>query len=229
MKKSIRNIIAISVIVIPFYLAAILEKAFGEVDFSIDGIFGMYLLYTFLGLLTIYFTNKYLLNKNLKVFASSKGSFIIDISLAFLLLIFIFFIMSLGNITYGRWLPTDPDRENIVNILKDIFSDPTYTIFLLGPFIWVTEGFMAISRAFILNNLWELKPNKTWAWTSIVITAMFCSLVQINNGIPGMLNWFFIFLATNTLYYKYRRVYPIIIAGILLQTIELIGFWVYVL
>lgn len=227
MKKSIRKIIAISVIVI-IYLSAILQKGFGEVDFSIDGIFGLYLFYTFLGLLIIYFTNKYLLNNNLEVFASSKGSFIIDISLAFLLLIFIFFIMSLGKISYGRWQPVDPDRENIVKILKEIFSNPTYTIFLLGPFIWITEGFMAISRAFVLNNLWELKSSKKWIWGSIIISALFFSLVQINNGIPGMINWFLIFLATNTIYYKYRRVYPIILAGILLQTIELVTFWVYV-
>ena len=228
MQRSTRNIISVLLIAVPFYFSAILEKTVGSPDITVNGIFGMYMLYTFLGLLVIYFTNKYLLKNTLKVFVSPKGSLLLDISIAFLLLIIMYFVFSLGNITYGRWFIVDIDRSEMMKSLNEMFSNPTYTIFLLGPFIWMTEGFLAFSRAFILNNLWEINQNKYWVWTSIFLVALLGAFIQINNGIPAMINWFIILTTSGFIYYKYRRIYPFLFAGILMQTIELVSYWVYV-
>jgi hypothetical protein len=227
-QRSTRNIISVLLIVVPFYLTAILEKTAGSPDITVNGIFGMYMLYTFIGLLVIYFTNKYLLKNTLKVFASQKGSLLLDISIAFLYMIFAYFVFSVGNLTYGRWFTVDIDRTQIVKSLNQMFSNPTYTVFLLGPFIWMTEGFLAFSRAFILNNLWEINRSKYWIWASIIFVALLGALIQINNGPPAMINWFIILLASGFIYFKYRRIYPFLIAGILMQTIELVSYWVYV-
>jgi membrane protease YdiL (CAAX protease family) len=228
MQRATRNIISVLLIAVPFYFSAILEKAVGSPDVTVNGIFGMYLLYTFVGLLVIYLTNKYLLKNTLNVFASQKGSLLLDISIAFLYMIFAYFVFSVGNITYGRWIPVGIDRTQMIKSLNEMFSNPTYTVFLLGPFIWMTEGFLAFSRAFILNNLWEINQNKYWAWTSIVLVALLGALIQINNGPPAMINWFIILMASGFIYFKYRRIYPLLIAGILMQTIELVSYWVYV-
>jgi hypothetical protein len=227
-QRTTRNIISVLLIVVPFYLTAILEKTAGSPDITVNGIFGMYMLYTFIGLLVIYFTNKYLLKNTLKVFASQKGSLLLDISIAFLYMIFAYFVFSVGNLTYGRWFTVDIDRTQIVKSLNQMFSNPTYTVFLLGPFIWMTEGFLAFSRAFILNNLWEINRSKYWIWASIIFVALLGALIQINNGPPAMINWFIILLASGFIYFKYRRIYPFLIAGILMQTIELVSYWVYV-
>ena len=228
MKRSNRNIISVLLIAVPFYFGAILEKVVGSPDITVNGIFGLYMLYTFIGLLVIYFTNKYLLHNSLHVFASQKGSLLLDVSIAFLYLIFAYFVFSVGNITYGQWLFVEVDRSEILQSLNEMFSSPTYTVFLLGPFIWITEAFLAFSRAFILNNLWEMNRSKYWVWTSIILVALLGALIQINNGPPAMINWFIILLASGFIYLKYRRIYPLLIAGILMQTIELVSYWVYV-
>ncbi len=213
--------------VIPFYMVAIFEKISGLADFTVQSLLDKYMAYTIVGLLIIFLTNKYLLRNTWRVFVSDKGSLLLDISLGFLFLIIMYLVFSIGNVTYARWFTAETDQTAISNTLREIFSSPVYTVLFLGPFIWISESFMVISRAFILNNLWELSSSKTWAWVSVIATAMLCSLTQWDNGIPGMINWFLIFLAANTLYFKYRRVYPLLIAGVLLQSIGLVSFWVY--
>ena len=229
MKKSIRNIIAIFIIVVPFYLFAIYEKWMGDIEFLIQILFVNNLFFLIIGLLIIFLINKYLLKNSLKVFISDKGSLLIDVSLAFLILIIIFFIYGIGKVTYGILFPFQRDLTDIFNTLRQIFSNPFYTLVMIGPFIWISEGFLAISRAFILNNLWELNEKKYFVWISIFSTALLFSFTQIDNGIPAMINWFLIFSLTNYIYYKYRRVLPLMLAGIMLQSIEIITAWIYVL
>jgi hypothetical protein len=229
MKRPIRNIIALLIVVFPIYLVAILEKILDKTDLSIDGLFGGSMLYTFLGLLVIYFTNKYLLKSSLKVFISQKGSVLLDISISFSLLIVMFFVFKLGEVTYNHWFIVDIDKIGISNTLSEIFSNNEYIIFLLIPFIWLTEIFIVLSQAFILNNLWELNSTKLWSWVSIISMALLGAFVHIDNGTPGVISWFLILTASSFIYFKYRRVYPLIFASILYQTIDLISYWVYVL
>ncbi len=229
MKRSTRNIIAILIVVFPIYLVAIIEKIMDKTDLSIDGLFGGSMLYTFLGLLVIYFTNKYLLKNSLKVFISQKGSILLDISISFLLLIVMFFVFKLGEVTFNHWFIVDIDKTSISNTLNEIFSNNEYIIFLLIPFVWLTEIFIALSQAFILNNLWELNSNKFWSWVSIFGMALLGAFVHIDIGTPGVISWFLILTASSFIYFKYRRVYPLIFASILYQTIDLISYWVYVL
>lgn len=224
MNKSIRNIISILIIVI-IYATAIFEKIYGTIDFSIQSLFGKYMLYTVLGILLVFIINKYFLKNSLEVFASKKGSVLLDIALGFLLLVIMYLVSNIGRVTYARLFVTNIDRSEMVNTLNQIFSSPFYTVLLLGPFIWLTEIFMVISRSFLLNNLWELNSNKGWIWGTIFGTAILCSFTQIDNGIPNVINYFVIFAASNILYFKYRRVFPLIIAGILLQTIQFAVFW----
>ncbi len=224
MKKAVRNNISILIIVI-IYLAAIFDKIYGTVDFTIQSLFGKYMVYTVVGIFLVFSMNKYFLKNSLAVFASKKGSILLDIAFGFLLLSIIYLVSNIGRVTYARWIITDIDRTEISNSLNQIFSSPFYTVIFLGPFIWFTEIFMVITRSFLLNNLWELNSKKRWILGTILGTALLCSLTQIDNGIPNVINAFIIFTASNILYFKYRRVFPLIIAAILLQTIQLAVFW----
>ncbi len=224
MKKSVRNSISVLIIVI-IYVTAIFEKIYGTVDFSIQSLFGKYLIYTVLGILLVLILNKYFLKNSLEVFASKKGSVLLDIAFGFLLLVIMYLVSNIGRVTYARWIITNIDRTEISNTLNQIFSSPFYTVLFLGPFIWFTEIFMVITRSFLLNNLWELNSNKGWIWGAIFATAILCSFTQIDNGIPNVISYFVIFTASNILYFKYRRIFPLIIAAILLQTIQLAVYW----
>ena len=223
-----KNIIAVGLVIIPFYLSAFLQKTLlNQSDIYVQKFLGIYMLLSIIGITAIVLINKYFLKNKWEVFASPKGNTIIDISLAFLILSIHYFINSLGRITYFKWIPTDIDRSAIINLLSDIFSNNLYGFIMVGPFNWLNELFAVLSIAFILNNLWEIKNKKYWIWTSIIITSLLFAFIQINQGIPSMINTFILIGISNYIYFRYRRIYPLLIAAIIYQTIDLINFWVY--
>ncbi|RLD76798.1 MAG: hypothetical protein DRJ07_15700, partial [Bacteroidetes bacterium] len=113
------------------------------------------------------------------------------------------------------------------NLLNKIFSNNLYAIIMVGPFNLLNEFFAVLSLAFILNNLWEISNKRYWIWTSILIASLLFTLLQIDHGIPSMINTFIIIGISNYIYFRYRRIYPLFIAGIIYQTIDLISFWIY--
>ncbi len=228
MHKKTKNIIAVGIVVIPFYLSAFLQKTLlNQSDIYVQKFLSIYMLLSIIGITAIILINKYFLKNKWEVFASPKGKLIIDISLAFLILSTHYFINSLGKITYFKWIPTDIDRSVIINLLTEIFSNNLYAFIMIGPFNWLNELFAVISIAFILNNLWEINTKKYWIWTSILIAALIFALLQIDQGIPSMINTFIIISISNYIYFRYRRIYPLLIAAIIYQTIDLISFWIY--
>ncbi len=228
MNKITKNIIAVCIVVIPFYLSAFLQKTLiNQSEIFVQKFLGIYMFLSILGISVILLTNKYFLKNKWSVFVSPKSKIIIDISLGFLLLCFSYFIISLGNITYFRWIPIEVDNSAIINLFKEIFSNNLYAIIMVGPFIWLNEIFAILSLAFILNNLWQISYKKHWIWISIFAVAMLFTLLQIDKGIPSMINTFLIISFSNFIYYKYRSIYPLLIAGIIYQSIDLIRFWIY--
>jgi len=228
MHKKTKNIIAAGIVVIPFYLSAFLQKTLiNQSDIYVQKFLSIYMLLSIIGIMAIVIINKYFLKNKWEVFAYPKGKLIIDISLAFLILSLHYFINSLGKITFFRWISTDIDRTVIINLLTEIFSNNLYGFIMVGPFNWLNELFAVLSIAFLLNNLWEINNKKYWIWTSIIITSILFTLLQIDQGIPTMINTFIIISISNCIYYRYRRIYPLLIAAIIYQTIDLISFWVY--
>lgn len=228
MHKKTKNIIAIGIVVIPFYLSAFLQKILiNQSEIFVQKFLGIYMLLSILGISVILLANKYLLKNNWSVFVIPKGKIIIDISLSLLLLSFTYFIISLGNITYFKWIPTEVDNSAIINLLKEIFSNNLYALIMVGPFNWLNEIFAILSITFILNNLWQINNKRHWIWFSIFAAALLFTFLQIDKGIPSMINTFLIISFSNFIYYRYRSIYPLLIAGIIYQSIDLIRFWIY--
>jgi hypothetical protein len=228
MKRPIRNILSILVILI-IYISAILEKIFGTVNLDVDVLFGQYMFFTLLGLGTIFLLSKYLLKNDVKVFIRDKGSFLVDIGFTLLIISFILVFNGLEKVVRDLGNLGAENKDEIFMALEKVFANKNYALFFLGPFLWLSEGFRVISGVFILNNLWELKNNKLWNWSMIVVVAILCSLLQLENGFLGMFTTFLVITATHILYYKYRRVLPLIYATIIYQTIDFIALWIYVL
>jgi len=224
MKKSIRNIISVIIIVI-IYVDTFYSNFTGFPEITINNLFGKYLWLSIFSLLLIYILNKYFLKNSLRVFLSKKGSFLLDISFSFLLLVTSYFVFNIGAATYGQLFVLEIDRSSMFKTLGEVFSKPIYIFLFFGPFIWFSEMFLAFSQAFILNNLWEINSNKFWVWATIIFTALLCSLTQIHNGIPSVINYFILYLVMNVLYHKYRRVTPLILSRVLLQTIQMAVVW----
>ncbi|MFC2106906.1 hypothetical protein ACFLRY_01085 [Bacteroidota bacterium] len=228
MKNKNRNILALLIIILPFFFIAIGQKLLlKQNDYLVQEFLGYYMLLAIFGISTIIATNKYLLKNKLSVFASKNGKAIIDIALSFLILAIMYLILSLADISYNRWIEVQIDRTAIESLLKEVFSNKLYALIFIGPFNWLNEGFLVLSLAFILNNLWQLSKQKLWIYLSIFLTSVMYAMLNINQGIPSMITFLIILLISSFVYYKYRRIYPLLIARILFQTISFITYWVY--
>jgi len=228
MNNKFKYILALTLIIIPFYFLIIFEKSISVINISASRLFGKYLMFSIAGICAIYAINRFFLKELAVNFFKIKEITLINISLGLLLLSITYFIISLGNITYFRWIPMSTDNTQSLAALTKIMSNNFYAIILLGPFIWISELFLVLSRAFILNNCWALSQKKIWIWVSIFGTALLLSLTQIDKGIPVIINTFLIVFASNILYFKYRSITPLLISAIVLQTIDLVSFWFYI-
>lgn len=228
MNKTTRHIIAVLVIIIPFYLTAILQKSLlHPQDLIAEEFLGYYMLFALLGVAIILLINKYFLKNDFKVFVPVKHKWIYDISLAFLLLGAFYFIQSLSRISYGHWIVQDIDKSAMIDVLKSIFSNFIHGAIIIGPFTWANEAFSVLSLTFILNNLWAISSKKSWSWFSIIFTAMLFSLLQINNGFSAVIDSMLLVTFSNTIYFHYRSIIPLFIAATLFQTTDLVSFWIY--
>lgn len=228
MSSKVRQIIALIIIIVPFYFLAILQRIlFTQSELLAERFLAIYMMLSIIGISVVLMTNKYFLKNKLSVFIKTDRKLIIDIALALLLLGAFYFVQSLERITYGVWFPYETDRTAIIELLNSIFSNVTYSIIIVGPFNWLNEGFAVLSIAFILNNLWLLFPDKKLKLLSLIFAAVIFSLLQINNGIAAIMSSFILISISNFVYYKYRCIFPLLIASILMQTIDLISFWVY--
>lgn len=230
MSKNAKHIIAILILVIPFYVAAILQKILlSREEILAEEFLAYYMLLNALGVSVVLLTNKFLLKHTFKAFVPSESRFVYDVVLAFLLLGAFYFIQSLSRISYGVWIAQEVDRAAMVELLNSIFSNFIHGIIIIGPFTWFNEAFAVLSLAFILNNLWALYPSKKWAWISIIGAALLFSLLQIDNGWSAVIDSLVLVSFSNYIYYHYRSIWPLFIAATLFQTIDLASFWIYVI
>jgi len=228
MKKQYKHIIALAVIIIPFYSVAILQKIlFTQEQIIVEEFLGFYMLLGIIGISTVLLSNKFILKEKLTVFRNVKSTFITDFALSGVILSSFYLLQSIEAISYGTWFNKTVESPAAQELFAKIFDNTLYSFVIIGPFNWFNEGFTAISIGFILINFWSIGNKKAWVWISIVITSSIFAVIQINLGIPEMINSFLIISISSYLFYKYRSILPLLFASILHQTIDLASYWYY--
>lgn len=228
MKKPNKHLIALAVVVLPFYLTAILQKVlFTDEQILVEEYLAYYMLLGIAGISVVLLANKFILKNTLHVFRSPDSKVLIELALAGGILSVFYLLKSIEDVSYGMWWSRVVDRTAIDALFSKIFDNTLYSFVIIGPFSWINEGFTALSVGFILINLWALHTKKTWVWISIALTAILFALAQLNNGIPEMINSFLIIAFSAYIFYKYRSILPLLLASILHQSIELASYWYY--
>lgn len=230
MSKTARHIIAVLIIVVPFYFSAILQKILlNQKDILAEEFLAYYMVLNAFGVSVVLLINKYFLKNSIHAFFASRRKLIYDIALSFLFLGAFYFIQSLERISYGHWITHETNRTAMVDLLNTIFTNVLHGVIIIGPFTWFNEAFAILSLAFILNNLWEINNKKSWVWISIFLAAIIFSLLQINNGLSAVISSLILVSISNYIYYHYRSIVPLFIAATLFQSIDLITYWIYVI
>jgi hypothetical protein len=220
-------ILIIIVCILPVYLVTMYYRVFDLFEYNIHQLFRIYLPFVTISLLSILLLNKYFLRKSIKFYNATKGTPLTDITISFLLIAIYYVSLCITYLVFSEWMSIEIDKSGIIQMIRDIYSDPGYTAILMGVFIPVTEGFWVISSVFVLQNLWSFEKGKSNDMIYLFIFALFSSTINIQNGLEGIVFWFLVSVASYLIYYKYRKVIPLIITYCLVMYFDIISLFLH--
>jgi len=152
------------------------------------------------------------------------GTWYADILTGALLAGFFLGLFALQQVIQSRWLPRSAGpAEELVTLFNGIVSDPLLLAIWLGPVAWLgVATFEELTRVFMLNRLWTVWPNPLGRWAVMIASAVLFGLAHIYQGpvsaiaigLQGLLYaWY---------YRRFGRVWPMIIAHALYDSVQVI-------
>jgi hypothetical protein len=211
---------------LPVYFYMFVDKVLGHKHDSVTDLLGWQLLVITMGLLWLWGIHKYILKNKLKDLSPDSGDLLLDISVGFLLLISVYLIETVARLTYYQWFPVpNGDRTVLLQSLRTIAANPFYSNVWLGPVILLGQLFLELSRTIFLKNFWDYTDSSYNRVLVILFFAVLISLLSLDRGWSGITSGFFIALLFNITYFRYRRLFPLLLASILFQYLSLLGFW----
>jgi len=226
MRINLRRVLAVLIGILPLIIFIIINKVNDYGNASASAFLVNYLIVSLLGLFFLFVIIKYFLNDKLNSYFQFKGSYLMEISLIFLLLISVYLIYSIGGISYSKWISNGIGRSHPLGIFQNMFSHPFFAFLVLGNINCIVYLFIEGTRIFLLKNIIDYSKSKVWIWGLIIFIALLFSLIYADQGLSGMISGLVISLLFNSVYYLYRRPYPLIITSLLIQIIILIEFYV---
>jgi membrane protease YdiL (CAAX protease family) len=170
--------------------------------------------------------NKYLLNERLKSFSLGKGSWYLDIFTGISLAAVYFILMFLERPIFSSLLPQGtPPSQEVIDLMMGLAADPLLLAIWLGPVVWIgVAAFEEMVRIFFLNCLWKLGHKRSWEVFSIVLVSVFTGVMHIYQGRSGIISVSIQGLVAGFFFYRYRRIWPLIISHGLYDSIQILMF-----
>jgi len=162
------------------------------------------------------------------VFPKGKREWFANIGLGFLTVIIVFLLMGLildPILTYfGLEKPSD-----VADRFQFFLGKPILFIAYLVTVVWVGAalGEELLMRGFLLNRLVNLFGQTKIAWAlAIIIHAIIFGMLHVYQGLAGIITTTFIALIFGAVYLiAKRRLFPVILAHLIINTISLTAFY----
>jgi membrane protease YdiL (CAAX protease family) len=230
MKQKINNILAICIGVLPIYIILIWYRLTHEESFTITDMLVYPLIFGGVNVLMILALNKYLLKEKITDFNPGKGKWYQDILVALALTAVYFILMFAERGTIARMLPPGrPPSQEVLTMMTGLANNPILLAIWLGPVVWIGVAlFEEMGRIFFLNCLWRLSKNNYWEVTAVIFVSFFWGLAHLYQGPFGIISVSIQGLVMGFYYFKYRRIWPLIISHALFDSIQVIMFVVQV-
>ena len=223
MNKTLRNIIAISIAILPINIIMIWYRLTQTENFSTTDMTVYPLVFGGGISILILVLNKYLIKSSFKeTFNSGKGIWYWDILIG-LGLTAIYFAMSfLERATLYQWLPNrNPPNTELINTMMDLANSPLLMIIWFGPVLWIGIAlFEELSRVFLLKCLWNLNEDVNWQIAVIFLASALIGLAHLYQGTAGIISIGLKSVIMSFYFYKYRRLLPLIISHALYDGIQ---------
>ena len=215
MSKTIRNILAISIAILPINLIMIWYRLTQTENFSTTDMTVYPLLFGGGTIILILFLNKFLLKDTFKTtFNSGKGTWYWDILIGLGLTVIYFVMFFLERATLMQWIPRNtPPNTELIDVMIDLANSPLLMLIWFGPVLWIGIAlFEELSRTFLLKSLWNISDNKNWHITTIFLASALIGSVHLYQGLAGVISIGLKSIIMCFYFYKYRRLLPLVIS-----------------
>jgi membrane protease YdiL (CAAX protease family) len=230
MKQKIYNILAICIGILPIYIILIWYRLTHEEAFTISDMLVYPLIFGGGSVLLIVVLNKYLLKEKITDFSPGKGKWYWDIPVGLILAAIYFVLMFAEQATVARILPQGrPPSQEVITMMTGLANNPLLLAIWLGPVVWIGVAlFEELGRVFFLNCLWRLSKNKYWELSAVILGAFIWGFAHLYQGPFGIISVSIQGLIMGFYFYKFRRIWPLIISHALFDSIQVIMFVVQV-
>ena len=215
MNKTLRNILAISIAILPINIVMIWYRLTQTENFSTTDMI-VYPLFFGGGIsILILVLNKYLIQDTFKeTFNSGKGNWYWDILIGLGLTVIVFTMFFLERATLYQWIPNHNESSTeLIDTIRDISNNPLLMVIWFGPVLWIGVAvFEELSRVFLLKCLWNINDNKHWHIAVILLASTLIGVLHLYQGTAGIISIGLKSVVLSFYFYKYRRLLPLIIS-----------------
>lgn len=215
MNKTLRNLLAISIAILPINLIMIWYRLTQTDNFSTTDMTVYPLLFGGGTIILILLLNKYFIKDTFtETFNSGEGTWYWDVLIGFGLTVIYYAMFFLERATLYRWIPNNnPPNTELINVMIDLANSPMLMVIWFGPVLWIGIAlFEEMSRTFLLKCLWNINENKNWHFTAILLASALIGLVHLYQGTAGIISIGLKSVIVSLYFYKYRRLLPLIIS-----------------
>jgi membrane protease YdiL (CAAX protease family) len=159
--------------------------------------------------------NKYFLKYNFKTtFNSGKSSWTLDLFFAFVLVLLYFGVLMVTNYLKSTLsINNHVASMEVINAIQDLAKSPLLMLIWFGPVLWIGIAlFEELSRVFFMKCLWNIWENKYAQFLMIIFVSVIIGLTHLYQGPIGVISIGFKSVKSGIFYFKYRRIFPLIIA-----------------
>ncbi|HRY34252.1 MAG TPA: CPBP family intramembrane metalloprotease [Bacteroidales bacterium] len=170
--------------------------------------------------------NSLLLGRTIRAFNPGKGLWYTDAAFGLLLAALCYILLFLERPVLSAILPPDrPPSREIIDLITGLVKDPLLLALWLGPVVWIgVAAFEELSRVFFLQCLWKLLPGPGWAVLSIALVSVFAGAVHLYQGAFGLISVSIQGLLFGFFFYRFGRIWPLIIAHALYDSVQIVIF-----
>ena len=171
-------------------------------------------------IIVLYLLKKFFLKESLKEFNSGKGKWTTDILWGFAITIVYFILFYLERLTLSNLLSFNSNME-LLGLMLDMRENPLLLVIWFGPVLCIGVAlYEELIRVFILSSLWKFSNKKLWAISVIIISAVIFGFAHWSQSSYGIVTIGIQSIVSGLYFYKYRRLFPLVIAHVLYDGIQ---------
>jgi len=215
MNKTLNNILAISIAIIPINVIMIWYRLTQTENFSTSDMILYPLIFGGGISITILLLNKYLIKDSFReTFNSGRGAWSKDILIGLGLTVIYFIMFFLERASIYQWIPNhNPPNTELIDTMIDLANNPFLMIIWFGPVLWIGIAiFEELSRVFLLKCLWNINDNQNWHISVIFLASALIGILHLYQGTAGIISIGLKSVIMSFYYYRYRRILPLIIS-----------------